>query len=255
MMTNMTWNEFCELYYASARNSAEVYLRKMLGGKAAVSLNGHAEARLVDVEYVRDAAVLKALEKAYKHFDASKGVKITTYLSKIIHNEIVDELEKAKKEADIKQDIDDVKSAVGDYVTDDSVEARARLVPRLVAAIAKLSSSDQVILNYYLEDKSTYVENASRDLNTSKGYISVRKHRILHMLPTLMELTPAEYRGLCYDAEPDFEPALASLNKTTLHYISFSTINNTFTRAPFNPIMPSINLTSMAEKLLAQLVD
>ena len=50
MMTNLTWNEFCELYYDSARSSAEVNLTKMLGGKnAALALHGQGGARLMDI--------------------------------------------------------------------------------------------------------------------------------------------------------------------------------------------------------------
>ena len=31
MMTDMTWNEFCELYYPIAKKDAESYLRKQIG--------------------------------------------------------------------------------------------------------------------------------------------------------------------------------------------------------------------------------
>ena len=81
----------------------------------------------------------------------------------------------------------------------------------------------------------------------------MRKHRILEKLPTLMDITPAEYRRLCYDSEAAFEPALAS--GTVLHNISFLSARKTFTRGPVIPIMPSLDLTSLADKLLAELVD
>lgn len=42
----------------------------------------------VDVDYVRDSADLIAIEKVYAHYDATKGAKITTYLSTLVHNEI-----------------------------------------------------------------------------------------------------------------------------------------------------------------------
>ena len=66
MKTEWTWNEFCELYFDSAKKSAEIYLQKQarkLGGLD----------RRVDLDYVRDSAVLTAMEKAYAHYDASKG--------------------------------------------------------------------------------------------------------------------------------------------------------------------------------------
>jgi RNA polymerase sigma factor (sigma-70 family) len=158
MMTEWTWNEFCEFYYETAKNYARTHLERLRRKIGEFD-------RRVDLDYVTDAAVLSALEKAYSHFDSKKGVKITTYLSTIVHNEIVDGMERESKAAAIQQDIADVKSALRAFADDDTAEARARLVPRLMAAVAKLSPSDQVILNYYLEDKSSYIARSSSALN------------------------------------------------------------------------------------------
>ena len=105
MKTEWTWNEFCELYYDTAKKSAEIYLQKQVRKLKGVD-------RRVDLDYVRDSAALTAMEKAYAHFDASRGAKITTFLSTLVHNEIVDQLEKESKAAAVQQDIDDVKTAV-----------------------------------------------------------------------------------------------------------------------------------------------
>ena len=100
MMTDMTWNEFCELYYSIAKKDAEINLHKQIGK------NGDTNKR-VDRNYVIDAAVLAALEKTYTHFDASRGAKITTYLSRVVHNEVVDEFVRESKAAARQDDIDD----------------------------------------------------------------------------------------------------------------------------------------------------
>ena len=50
MMTDMTWNEFCELYQPTAKKAAEVYLQKQIGK------NGSPNKR-IDLDYVVDAAV------------------------------------------------------------------------------------------------------------------------------------------------------------------------------------------------------
>lgn len=60
-----------------------------------------------------------------------------------------------------------MKTALKSIADDTSAEARLQLIPRLMNAILKLSPSDQVILNYYLEDKSTYIARSSETLNVT----------------------------------------------------------------------------------------
>jgi DNA-directed RNA polymerase specialized sigma24 family protein len=250
MTTEWTWNEFCELYFDSAKKSAEIYLQKQarkLGGLD----------RRVDLDYVRDSAVLTAMEKAYAHYDASKGAKITTYLATLVHNEIVDLVEKESKAAAAQRDIDEVKTAIkalkalADEAPSDtgSSDARAKLIPRLRAAIDKLSPSDQIILNYYLEDKSSYVAKSVHALQVSENYISVRRHRIFKLLPTLMEMTKADYQRFCYDYEGGAFAGGGLMNNDSVLF------EMTLTRrriTPVNPIQPSLDLEIMAARLLLE---
>ena len=250
MKTEWTWNEFCELYYDTAKKSAEIYLQKQarkLGGLD----------RRVDLDYVRDSAVLTAMEKAYAHYDASKGAKITTYLATLVHNEIVDLVEKESKAAAAQRDIDEVKTAIkalkalADEAPSDtgSSDARAKLIPRLRAAIDKLSPSDQIILNYYLEDKSSYVAKSVQALQVSENYISVRRHRIFKLLPTLMEMTKADYQRFCYDYEGGAFAGGGLMNNDSVLF------EMTLTRrriTPVNPIQPSLDLEIMAARLLLE---
>lgn len=250
MMTEWTWNEFCELYFDSAKKSAEIYLQKQarkLGGLD----------RRVDLDYVRDSAVLTAMEKAYAHYDASKGAKITTYLATLVHNEIVDLVEKESKAAAAQRDIDEVKTAIkalkalADEAPSDtgSSDARAKLIPRLRAAIDKLSPSDQIILNYYLEDKSSYVAKSVQALQVSENYISVRRHRIFKLLPALMEMTKADYQRFCYDYEGGAFAGGGLMNNDSVLF------EMTLTRrriTPVNPIQPSLDLEIMAARLLLE---
>jgi DNA-directed RNA polymerase specialized sigma24 family protein len=250
MMTEWTWNEFCELYFDSAKKSAEIYLQKQarkLGGLD----------RRVDLDYVRDSAVLTAMEKAYAHYDASKGAKITTYLATLVHNEIVDLVEKESKAAAAQRDIDEVKTAIkalalADEGLSDSgtAAARMKLIPRLRAAIEKLSPSDQIILNYYLEDKSSYVAKSVHALQVSENYVSVRRHRIFKLLPSLMEMTKADYRRFCYDYEGGAFAGGGLLNNDSVLF------EMTLTRSritPVNPIQPSLDLEIMAARLVVEL--
>lgn len=247
MKTEWTWNEFCELYFDSAKKSAEIYLQKQarkLGGLD----------RRVDLDYVRDSAVLTAMEKAYAHYDASKGAKITTYLATLVHNEIVDLVEKESKAAAAQRDIDDVKSAIkalADEGSSDagSAAARAKLIPRLRAAIEKLSPSDQIILNYYLEDKDSYVEKSVQALQVSENYVSVRRFRIFKQLPTLMEMTKADYRRFCYDYEGG---AFAGGSLLDSDSMMFEMIVAPKRISSVNPIQPSLDLEILAARLLLE---
>ena len=249
MKTEWTWNEFCELYYDTAKKSAEIYLQKQVRKLGGVD-------RRVDLDYVRDSAALTAMEKAYAHFDASRGAKITTFLSTLVHNEIVDQLEKESKAAAAQRDIDDVKSAIkalalaeGGSSDAGSAAARAKLIPRLRAAIDKLSPGDQIILNYYLEDKDTYVAKSVHALQVSENYVSVRRHRIFKLLPTLMEMTKADYQRFCYDYEGGAFAGGSLMNNDSVLF------EMTLTRrriTPVNPIQPSLDLEIMAARLLLE---
>ena len=250
MKTEWTWNEFCELYYDTAKKSAEIYLQKQVRKLGGVD-------RRVDLDYVRDSAALTAMEKAYAHFDTSRGAKITTFLSTLVHNEIVDQLEKESKAAAAQRDIDDVKSAIkalalAEVGSSDagSAAARAKLIPRLRAAIDKLSPGDQIILNYYLEDKDTYVAKSVHALQVSENYVSVRRHRIFKLLPTLMEMTKADYQRFCYDYEGGAFAGGSLLNNDSVLF------EMTLTRrriSPVNPIQPSLDSEIMAARLVLEL--
>ena len=105
MMNDLTWNEFCELYFDTAKHYAGIHLKHWKDKQGDVD-------RRVDEEYVIDCAVLTALEKTYTHFDSSRGAKITTYLSTIVHNELVDTLKKEQNAAKTQSDIEDVKKYI-----------------------------------------------------------------------------------------------------------------------------------------------
>lgn len=235
MMTDLSWNEFCELYYDAARESAEIHLQRLR------KKNGEFD-RHIDLDYVKDAAVLTSLEKAYAHFDTKRGTKITTYLSTLVHNEIVDEVVKESKKAAVQRDIDDLKTAIRTYAEDDSPAALENLIPRLRSAIEKLSASDQVILNYYLEDKSSYIARSVEALHISENYVSVRRNRIFSLLPKLMEMNRSEYLQYCTEFENTVLASSMTMKSATIRWIT-----------PPNPIVPALDLDRMAELIAAAL--
>lgn len=235
-MIDNNWNEFCELYYETAKREAELQLKRLISRK------GDADKR-VDSSYVIDAAVLSALEKAFTHFDASRSVKITTYLSRLIHNEIVDEYTRESKAAARQDDIDDIKTSVKSYMEDISPEAKEELIARLQTAITRLSPGDQVILSFWLEDKSSYVARSAETLGTSESYVTLRRFRIFKALPKLMGMTREDY--LLYKARNQ----AVTLASNIKHKLSPHPIQRTFRP---NPILPSLDIEAMAERLAGQ---
>ena len=240
MTTDLNWNEFCELYYDTAKTSAEVHLQRL------IKKNGMPDKR-VDLDYVKDSAVLSSLEKAFAHYDSSRGAKITTYISTLVHNEIVDEMTKETKRSTVQQDIDDFKTAVKTAARsssdDDSSEALENLIPRLRAAIEKLSPSDQVILNFYLEDKSKYIARSVEALHISENYVSIRRYYIFKRLPKLMEMTRDEYLLHCYNLNENI-PFAGTINILSEDHMLLLT----------NPIVPTLNVDRMAERLSSMLL-
>ena len=238
MVTNLTWNEFCELYYPDAKECAQVNIAKQIKKLGGIN-------RLVDTDYVADSAILAALEKTYTGFDAARGNKITAYLATIVHNEVVDILEKENKAAAKQCDIEDLKAAVQKMSDGPSEQTTAMLLKRLKQAIDKLSPSDQVILNHYLEDKSNYVTNASKALGVSDNYVRVRRSRIFEALPKLMEMTGTQYRQIAYEGD-NF--VFANQYMTSFECITVKSVE------PKNPICPSLNTDRMATSLFIALL-
>lgn len=250
MITDLSWNEFCELYFETAQNYADIHIGRLLK-------KGTPNKR-VDLTYVKDAAVLSALEKTYAHFDSKRGAKIKSFLSTLVHNEIVDEIDKESKRtaaqrdvADVITDIRGIKTVLSADDEGNSPNARVELIPRLKAAIEKLSPSDQVILNYYLEDKSNYIARSVEALNVSGNYVSVRRNRLFSMLPKLMEMTRRDYMQFCYEGNGTL---LGSENYLQSNVVYNKNITVKGSLRP-NPILPSLDLDMMAERLVSFVQD
>ncbi len=256
MMTdNKTWEEFCELYFDEAKRYADIHLAKH------IEKNG-APNRRVDLSYVKDAAVLAALEKTFTHFDASRGTKITTYLSRIVHNEVIDELTRQSKEAAQEQDLDDVKTAIRAWSADEPARDNRQLILRLRAAVDKLSPSDQIILNYYLMDKKTYIARSVQALGTSENYVSLRRFQIFQRLPRLMEMTREQYLRYHEDACESvpgtvFQMMVRSENRSYKSIKPGALVSEGFTAGgskSVNPIQPSLDLDALTVSLLREIL-
>jgi len=241
MMNNLDWNEFCELYYDVAKRYAAYHL-------ARIEAKGGSLNRRIDKDYVVDAAVLAALEKTYSHFDAARGSRITTYLSNLVHNEVVDVLRKESRAANVQATLDDVKAYLRTLYDEGSSacskEAVGSLLPLLKEAVGRLSPSDQVILAFYLEDKASYITKSAEALHVERSYVSLRVHRIMKLLPKLMGMNRSDYLRIC---EQYGDTVFAGNGKNREKTGSPARV------APdsrCNYILPSLDVSELAVKLL-----
>ena len=87
-------------------------------------------------------------------------------------------------------------------------------------------------------------------LQVSENYVSVRRHRIFKLLPSLMEMTKADYQRFCYDYEGGAFAGGGLMNNDSVLF------EMTLTRrriSPVNPIRPSLDLEIMAARLVVEL--
>ena len=86
-------------------------------------------------------------------------------------------------------------------------------------------------------------------LQVSENYVSVRRHRIFKLLPSLMEMTKSDYRRFCYEYEGGAfaGPGMMSSGSVLLEMmIAPRRVSSA------NPILPSLDLKLMAARLLME---
>lgn len=192
MVTDMTWQEFSSLYYKQVVEMAHKYLHKMK------SQSGFWDRR-IDEDILCENAAIDALESGYNKFDSDRGKTHIEYMSRIIHNNVVDELEKEQKSLSMLGDLSDSDEA---YYTFKGIVPRIpemdmdKLKKCLYEAIKQLSPIDQCILGCFLANPKTFVAESMKKLNVSANTISVRKKRALEQLPTLMKMNKTDYHDM-----------------------------------------------------------
>ena len=231
MSNDINWQDFCALYYDRAIQSAKCHLYKIK------SQAKYWDDRIDEDVLVEDAA-MDALQKAFLKYDPSRGASMTTFLSRVAHNELVNELDRETESLKTLNDItprQETEISIRELASEIPEDAMNDLKGKLRAAILKLAPVDQCILEFFLEDPSTFVQKSVEALNVSAGYVSVRKKRALAMLPALMGMTASDYYEL-YE-----EHTFAGLNMKS----AARNAESSFT----NPIHPRFNLDATTLKL------
>ncbi len=194
MNDNASWQDFCLLYYDHAMADAKYYLAKFK------SASSHWDSR-IDEEVICVDAVMESLQKAFVKYDSSRGASLTTYLSRLVHNELIDELERETRSLSTLNNIttgQEAEFSISNMVSRIPEKAMDGLKEKLRAAILRLSPIDQSILGFFLEDPTTFVERSVASLGVTPAFVSVHKSRALSKLPSLMNMSADDYFDL-YD--------------------------------------------------------
>lgn len=225
------WQNFCSLYYEQAMGYAQYHISKL---KRSLS---HWD-ECIDEEALTIDAAMEALQKVFIRFEPARGASLGTFLSRVVHNELLREFERETKSLAMLNDIGDREEAeytLGNLSARIPDNALDNLKQKLRAAILKLSPLDQCILEFFLEDPSTFIDRAVNELNVTRNFVSIRKCRALDKLPSLMGISAADYYEM-YD-EPTFmsrKPVKAP-SSTPSRYR--------------NPIFPEFDIDSTVSKL------
>lgn len=139
--------------------------------------------RIEEENVVRDAAI-DALQNVYTKYDPDKGA-LESYLSRAVHNEVVDKLEKEMKCLSMVKDItleQEKEYTLDDLASSVSSAVMLNMKERLENAMKELKPVDQVILAYFIDDPSSFVDRAAEELGIPRGRVSVRKTRAIETL-------------------------------------------------------------------------
>ena len=154
----------------------------------------------IDDDIIIVSAVDNALLKTYETFDPDKG-NIAPYLSRIVHNEVINELKKELKElnATINGDMTSAQEnelTIGKMVERIPDDVMDDLENKLRMAIGMLPEKERIILSLYLDNPDTYAEEAAQRLNITKDNVYLRKNRILTKIPSLMGVSREDYQNM-----------------------------------------------------------
>ena len=189
------FESFCREHYAEAKKYADMTIAAHVKAQGPID-------RRIDVEGVKSSAVISALENAFMTFDASKNTKLSTYLSFLVHNDVLSELGKewtavrkfdiiAKKRKErknseegedakeriekeggsimpgIKSSGDDLKLFEPAEFMDvySSSKGKEQLIRRMMKKLQQLPPVDQLVIRYWMNEER---DNRSYEMEGEK---------------------------------------------------------------------------------------
>ena len=201
MITDLTYDDFCKKYFLEARRAADVTVANF------IKENGQPH-RSIDLELVKDSAMVYALRKAYDRFDSDneKAASVETFLSVIIHNQVMTELRKEGRAvgADRTQSLDESYYEGGEQTETDSNNPldnsaeMAQMRSRVTECIGRLDQIDQVIIICWMENKRSYCDEALSKLGwgeEKRDEVKARKKNAFDQLQGMLNEYGPDRKG------------------------------------------------------------
>lgn len=226
MDLQFSYDEFVRRYFDIAMQYADIEIAKHV--KKHGPLN-----RYVDADDVKILAVTNSLNSVYMNYDPEneKGASITTYMRKVVHNNVITELKKAsvqvrrnhpelfKKKANpyelpkysqitpgvMLKGIDNIKREVHGYMEASGIfDRKEEALKLMLRCLTKLSYEEQVIVNCWMSEDTNYVRKALEVLGIeettrSAGMIRRKLDLAKGKLQKLMGGVKPDYRDISID--------------------------------------------------------
>ena len=227
MDLQISYDEFVRRYFEIAMQYADIEIAKHV--KKHGPLN-----RYIDADDVKSQAVTNSLNSVYMNYDPEneKGASITTYMRKIVHNDVITELKKASTQ--VKRNHPELnRRKVNPYDTPRYSHIMNGVMPRrkdyskreahgymeasgiygrkeealnlMMKCLTKLSWEEQVVVNCWLSEDNNYVRKALEILGIeettrSAGMIRRKLDLAKGKLQKLMGGVKPDYRDMSLDS-------------------------------------------------------
>lgn len=229
-------NDFITKYYAEACTIADKTIGWVVKQYGPIP-------KSIDVELVKDNGVLDGLEKTYKNYDPEResGASIKTFLNKVVRNSVLTELGKEKTRArrdgriapppkkpkpegehehpelgqgfipgiSLRQSKDGRPSEAHGYMENIGWRERKDDLCRIAHKCLKwLPDHDRIIILWYLEDKSTYVERSLEELGmentrSNANWVYQRRDKALKAITKFFKKEKPDYRDISIEPYVD----------------------------------------------------
>ena len=273
MNIELDFKSFCALYYDAAVKTADITIADHIKKNGPIS-------QYIDVDLVKDLGISYALEKVYCKYDVDheSKAKITTFLSKVVHNCVLTELGKestralAGKRKDIVDFAKDPVSCFSkknkkgnakgfrDYIESGrKFEKKEELIQEMLACVKKLSGVDQIIINcWMLFDKREYTGEAIEqlgweDTKKTRNVVQVRCNRAIEMLQKMMSGVRADYRDIY--VSPIGEKKSEQTSELKVHSDVDQNYMRRYQRAAKKSISAKVDFIRLSQVLTSSLPD
>lgn len=206
---NIDYNEFCNQYYSAAEIAANKTIEDHIKNHG--KLNA-----AIDVQLAKDLGISYALEKAYATYDPDneRGASVQTYLSRLVHNFVLNELAKEgtatgakKRRGTVEEDNVDVQKVLQSFMnTGNRAETKEELIAEMISCMQKLSGIDQKILSCWMSyARNEYAARAIEELGwedneQTRNLVAGRRFHATEQLREMMEKSRDVYVSISADS-------------------------------------------------------